>query len=121
MGIASTTSHISSTPLVMQHIHETWHTQTYTYQSDLPLILVGWCSLSASPSPSNNIGQEQLTSGRHTLLNEYDIPSSEQHCLWPCQEQSCPVPCRANFLKALIIHGTYCGRYSFPASCAIYM
>ena len=72
----------------MQHIHETWHTQTYTYQSDLPLILVGWCSLSTSPSPPNNIGQEQLTSGRHTHLNEYNIPSSEQHCLRPCQEKA---------------------------------
>ena len=82
MGIASTTSHISSTPLVMQHIHETWHTQTYTYQNDLPLILVGWCSLSSSPSPPNSIGQEQLTSGRHTHLNEYDLylPQSSIVC-----------------------------------------
>ena len=51
-----------------------------------PLILVGWCSLSSSPYPPNNIGQEQITTCKH--LNEDNIPSPEQQCLWPCQEQS---------------------------------
>ena len=35
------------------------------FQSVPLLIVVGWCSLSSSPSPPNNIGQEQLTTGRH--------------------------------------------------------
>ena len=46
------------------------------FQSGPLLILVGWYSLSSSPSPPNNIGQEQLTTGRHTYLNEYNIPFS---------------------------------------------
>ena len=64
------------------------HTNIHPPFQSGPLILVGWCSLSSSPSPPNNIGHEQLTSGRHTHLNEYNIPSPEQKCLWPCQEKS---------------------------------
>ena len=43
------------------------HTNIHTHTP----ILMGWCSISSSPSP-NNISHEQLTSGRYTHLNEYN-------------------------------------------------
>ena len=71
-GIASRTSHRLHRPLAT-YPWDMAHTNIHIhppFQSGPPLILVGWCSISSSPCPPNNIGQEQLTSGRHTHLNK---------------------------------------------------